>query len=224
VVFFTLNFGIEVEGRKSTATIVRTGRIQPVQGCNIRIWIIKGQMIAAVVGLLWVIIIGGCVASPVEQALHLLEGWGGGFGRLQIKHGKIGLGEYTYIYVLAYYSWLGHSPGDGPGRNASTSYVMVRTQSQLHRDLIRMLSNQLDSIADAGDSSEWNQWRSELAGEIQKMKNDEGRVPWKDAVPRNIAESLEPFREGLEQSYSPLTNPFELSLPVRRGLFSFSAR
>jgi len=27
---------------------------------------------------------------------------------------EMGLGEYTYIYALTYYSWLGHSPMDGP--------------------------------------------------------------------------------------------------------------
>ena len=33
----------------------------------------------------------------------------------------MGIGEYTYIYILAYYSWLGHSPDDGPGRNTNQS-------------------------------------------------------------------------------------------------------
>jgi hypothetical protein len=27
---------------------------------------------------------------------------------------QMGPGEYEYIYVLAYYSWLDQSPGDGP--------------------------------------------------------------------------------------------------------------
>ncbi len=134
----------------------------------------------------------------------------------------MGLGEYTYIYILAYYSWLGHSPGDGPGINTNQSEFMDRSQSRTHRDLIRMLSNQLDSLADAGDAEKWDLWRSELAGEIEEMKNNEGRVPWKDSVPPKTAESLEPFRDRLEQEYSPITNPFELSLPARQGLFNSS--
>jgi hypothetical protein len=136
----------------------------------------------------------------------------------------MGLGEYTYIYVLAYYSWLGHSPGDGPGRNADTSYVMVRAHSRLHGDLIRMLSNQLSSIAEGKDTGEWKQWRSDLAAEIEEMKNNEERVPWQDSLPRKIAESFEPFRDRLERTYSPVTNPFELSMSGRRGLFGFNAR
>jgi len=134
----------------------------------------------------------------------------------------MGLGEYTYTYVLVYYSWLGHSPADGPGGNGNTPYVMARSQSRRHRDLIQMLSNQLESTADSGDTEEWDQWRSELAGEIEEMKKDAGRTPWKNSVPRITAESLEPFRNRLEQTYSPLTNPFELSLPARSDLFGFS--
>ena len=29
---------------------------------------------------------------------------------------RMGLGEYWYIYSLAYYSWLKKDPGDGPSR------------------------------------------------------------------------------------------------------------
>jgi hypothetical protein len=149
-----------------------------------------------------------------EDIAHMLE------ARNQALLDKgMGLGEYTYIYILAYYSWLGHSPGDGPGRNVNTSSVMVHSQSQRHDDLIRMLSNQLDSAADAGDTEEWDQWRADLSGEIEKMKNNEERVPWEDSVPRKTVESLEPFRDRLEETYSPITNPFELSLPARRNLF-----
>lgn len=166
--------------------------------------------------------------ESIFQRMKSVVGMGADIGHLfearnrALLNKGMGLGEYTYIYVLAYYSWLGHSPGDGPGRNANTSYVMVRTQSQRSHDLIRMLSNQLDSAEDAGDTDEWDRWRSDLASEIDEMKNNEGRVPWKDSIPRKTEESLEPFRDRLEQSYSPITNPFELSLPMRRDLFGFS--
>jgi hypothetical protein len=133
----------------------------------------------------------------------------------------MGLGEYTYIYVIAYYSWLGHSPGDSPGRNESSAYFTARTQLQRHRDLIRMLSNQLDLAASAEHTEKWNHWRSGLADEIEKMRKNEVREPWENSVPRRIAESLEPFRNQLEQTYSPISNPFELSLPTRQNLFGF---
>ncbi len=51
------------------------------------------------------------------------------------------------------------------------------------------------------------------------MKNNEERVPREDSVPRKTAESLEPFRDRLEEGYSPIANPFELSLPARRVLY-----
>jgi len=133
---------------------------------------------------------------------------------------EMGIGEYTYIYVLSYYSWLGHSPDDGPGRNANSSNFMERSQPQTHNDLIRMLSNQLDSLAHAADSEEWNQWRADLADEIEKMKINEGRVPWEDSVPNKTGESLEPFRDRLEQTYSSITNPFELARSGQGGQIS----
>jgi hypothetical protein len=35
---------------------------------------------------------------------------------LALLERKMGMGEYVYIYTLTYYSWLGHTPGEGPGR------------------------------------------------------------------------------------------------------------
>jgi len=136
----------------------------------------------------------------------------------------MGIGEYTYYYVLAYYSWLGHLPGDGPAANTNRSYIIARPQSRMHGDLTKMLSNQLESASDRGDSEEWNRWRLELAGEIEKMENGEDRIPWEDSVPAKTAESLEPFRDRLEQTYTPLTNPFELSLPGREELLGFGRK
>lgn len=127
----------------------------------------------------------------------------------------MGIGEYTYIYVISYYSWLGHSPGDGPRKTRNPASWADRVRSKMHNDLLRMLSSQLDSSANVGNAEELGQWRSDLADEIEKMKRDEGRIPWQDSVPRIIAESLEPFRDRLEQAYSPITNPFELTISRR---------
>jgi hypothetical protein len=165
----------------------------------------------------------GTVFQRMKSAVGMSEDMGHLFearNRALLDRG-MGLGEYTYIYVLAYYSWLGHSIDDGPGRNANRSFVITRSRSRMHRDLLKMLSNQLSALAESGEDEASSRWRSELTGEIEAMENNEERLPWEDSVPRNIAESLEPFRDRLERSYSPLTNPFELSLPARRDLLPF---
>ncbi|MGD2294997.1 MAG: hypothetical protein PVF22_04090, partial [Candidatus Aminicenantes bacterium] len=75
---------------------------------------------------------------------------------------KMGLGEYYYIYVLAYYSWLGKSPGDGPGiqlvqRDRSWSFNEwdeeesreereKRVIENLNRLMLAMLKNQLNVL------------------------------------------------------------------------------
>lgn len=166
-------------------------------------------------------------AESVFGRMNSAVGMGKDIGRMfEIRNQSLldrgmGTGEYTYIYVLAYNSWLGHPPGDGPARDTNASFVVARFKSRMHRDLTAMLSNQLESAANAGDSEEWNRWRSGLADEIEKMKMSEDRVPWENSLPAETAESLEPFRGRLEQTYNPLTNPFELSLPGRQDLFSF---
>lgn len=141
---------------------------------------------------------------------------------------EMGLGEYTYIYVLAYYSWLGHSPGDGPGDVHVTvdaggaaagaerrPRVPARwAQRRVRRDFVQMLRNQLDSVAAEADAS----WWETLAGEIEAMESDSRRVPWQDGLPRPIADAFEPFRARLEPTYSASLNAFELSRNRKKGL------
>lgn len=121
------------------------------------------------------------------------------------------LGEYTYIYALAYYVWLDHrvdDRGDGiPIPNASAARV--------HEDLQSMLRNQLESLEDP--SSPWGQ---ELAAEIESLSKSD-RLPWTEALPPQIAASLEPFRDRLEALYVPEINPIELSRNHQKGAMSF---
>lgn len=135
----------------------------------------------------------------------------------------MGLGEYSYIYAIAYYAWLGKSPADGPPftlvggdddghgggdefevREKRLEEILART----HRTLLPMLRNQL---ADLGDD-EGDPWRQSVAEEIEAMESDRYRLPWRDGLPEPLERSLEPYRERLEDSYSPLCNPLEAGL------------
>lgn len=113
----------------------------------------------------------------------------------------MGMGEYDYIYVLAYYSWLGKDPSDGPplGRTEKTA-------SRLHKATLQMLRNALAALP-----AEDTEWRRSLAAEISAMESEPGRLPWRDGVPASTAASLAPYRERLVSAYSPATNPFELA-------------
>jgi len=139
----------------------------------------------------------------------------------------VGPGEYLYIYSIAYYSWLGKSPADGPaftlvgddegdnrGRRAGQDEFDVREQrrelilTRLNERLLPMLRRQLEAL-DERDAAE-PRWRRQLAAEITAMESDPFRIPWRDIVPEPIAASLEPYRRPLESSYSALCNPLEI--------------
>ena len=137
---------------------------------------------------------------------------------------KMGLGEYTYVYVLAYYSWLGHSPADGPQNAGPEGEAEFGPRmgnvfiERIRRDLLAMLRHQLAALEESGRGD--GALREALAGEIAAMEADRRRLPWQDGVPPQVAAGLEPYRERLEATYDPVTNAFELGRNRRRGRFS----
>jgi hypothetical protein len=134
---------------------------------------------------------------------------------------EMGMGEYTYIYVLAYQSWLGHPPGDGPLRDDSPGAAPVppRVLVRIQSDLLTILENQAAALPVDTPQAR----RDQLAAEIAAMKEDSGRIPWKDGVPDAVAVSFEPYRDRLEASYARATNVFELARNRRHGRFSYEA-
>lgn len=144
----------------------------------------------------------------------------------------LSLGEYYYLYVLAYYAWLGKSPEDGPEFNMmgdqetyrfswgdeeeqeeyeedvyeDRRYRMVRKARQLVLPMMRRMLEKVEDDPYGVDAA----WRRSLAAEIEAMREDRDRLPWEDGVPRIIASSLEGFRYELEESYNAYLNPLEL--------------
>lgn len=145
----------------------------------------------------------------------------------------MGIGEYGYIYVTAYYGWLKKPVTDGPGFRVvggDEEKGSVRRGGDdgrdHHKDMILrwiqsfylpMLKNQSAGLAEAPEGAVTGsvpaggkpRWRDALAAEIKALEADGFRVPWQDGMPDVLASSLEPFRERLEASYSPMTNPLE---------------
>ncbi len=136
------------------------------------------------------------------------------------EHG-MGLGEYSYIYVLAYYNWLGKSPDDGPTGDDDMRGDFDRSYVRVRRDLICHLENQLASLPAAGAEAGPSAERHALEAEIEAMRDDRYRILWEDGLPAPIEKSLVPYRERLEASYDPVTNPFEIARMEQRGNFSF---
>ena len=147
----------------------------------------------------------------------------------------IGIGEYYYIYTLAYYSWLKKPLDDGPKfplmggkefknfdwRNFEEDYNDYeefgddvrdkrerRIIRKIHRVIIPMLERQLEELLENGNKN--NSWRDALEKEIQLLDEDSRRIPWEDGLPTVLKDSFQPFRDRFETSYNAMVNPLEL--------------
>ncbi len=133
----------------------------------------------------------------------------------------MGLGEYTWIYWLTYHAWIGHPVGESllndimKARSESDSSFQMHIDAidagqstwQLRRDIQAMLQNldgQLSADPDRAGLREM------VAAELAAIEADPNRMPWEGGLPEAFAPGLDPYRDRLEESYSPATNPFEL--------------
>jgi len=145
---------------------------------------------------------------------------------------EMGIGEYYYIYVIAFYSWLGKPPEDGPEfqiRGPDEDRGPFRYWDRedfegnrrewmlrgIHRMILPMLRNQLDKLEEREAAVLPEEWRQTLAAEVKAMETDRERLPWQDGVPPAIEESLRPYKSRLEASYLSMTNPLELMIEQR---------
>jgi hypothetical protein len=120
---------------------------------------------------------------------------------------EMGLGEYTWIYVVAYCSWLGHQPVQAIEGRSRPSVFHDRVFPQV-REMIRR------HVAVAGNSPTGDAWRSEL----ETLDHVGQRIPFEDGPPPEIEASLSPFRDELEQLACPAASELEVVLTVRSGI------
>jgi hypothetical protein len=133
----------------------------------------------------------------------------------------MGPGEYTWIYWLTYHAWLGHPVGESllndimEARSEMDDSMSMHidgmdfehAERQLRRDIQAMLRNLEHEIADDPDRAELKEL---VASELAAIDADSSRMPWADGLPEVFVVGLDPYRDRLEESYSPATNPFEL--------------
>ena len=105
---------------------------------------------------------------------------------------EMGLGEYAYIFALAYRDRIAGEPTRGE----------LFFEGGLSPDVLgalrSCLSNQLDGAT--GDDAPAGRHRS-LEREIRLMREDPQRLPWADRLPDAVQESLAPFRDRLDDIY-----------------------
>jgi hypothetical protein len=157
---------------------------------------------------------------------------------IMLDHG-MGVGEYQYIYSLAYYSLLGKDPADGPrftvvsddeehqpdgwrwkikaGDDDEAEIAEKRAREVrrfVNRVQSRVVENQLEALDEAGYVAglDFETWRAELAAEAAAMARESLRFLWEEGLPAQIRDSLEPYRTRLDATYDEMTSILEMGL------------
>lgn len=162
------------------------------------------------------------VLGAVKEGVTIAPLLGGMFSARSaaLANRGMGMGEYTYIYCLAYFSYLGRDPQQIPA-DMSSDHVQGNDdlRERVHRHMARMLGN-LQTALDERDSTTAaapGDFRARLDKELGLLLTDSERVPWQDGLPPAIEAALAPHRERLERTYDPALNLFEMGAANRRG-------
>jgi hypothetical protein len=139
---------------------------------------------------------------------------------------RMPLGEYLYLYLVAYHSWLGHPPDDGPvitkdtgdrgqrifGDEEST-FGPQRVRRRYRRLLGSLLAHQLEALPGTAPEG----LRESLQEAVERLERDPDHVAWEDGLPPQIEAALAPYRARFQGTYSSVTNCFELPLLTDEG-------
>ena len=91
--------------------------------------------------------------------------------------------------------------------------ISVEKAAEVMLDAISKIEDEkISKLNDLKDGTNENSsWFTSLSDEIEKIEDDRDRLPWQDGLPDQINDTLEPFRERFENSYSPILNSMELN-------------
>ncbi len=121
----------------------------------------------------------------------------------------MGIGEYTYIYVLAYHDQL-VAPND-----EANLFSASATNSRVRADLREMIRRQVTAARD--QLPEGDDWLGALETEMALLDADSDRIPWQDGLPEHIADCFDGSRRALDATYSVAAAEFELLNSTIRG-------
>jgi hypothetical protein len=132
---------------------------------------------------------------------------------------ELGLGEYTWIYVVTYYSWLQNHPVELMPDDPHPRILRGRVRG----DLIGMMQRHVAELeaALAGQPSDphslegsLDTWRSELTA----LKRSDDRLPFQDGAPPCLASSMEPFRQELQDTFCAASGELDIAGTEKSGL------
>lgn len=127
-----------------------------------------------------------------------------------LLEGGMGLGEYVWIYVLVYNSWLGNAPnvdidGDSKGGMSGKEQKVMRT----------LVTNYVEALNDAGMEEKAALWEQEAG----RMKRAETGVPFNDRdLPAYVIRAFLPYEGELADLYCEAMSSFEMIRFKKKGL------
>jgi hypothetical protein len=126
----------------------------------------------------------------------------------ELVNAEMGLGEYTYIYVVAYHGYI-----LAPDQGVELLGPRI-TNARVRQTLLSMLENQRDVLHESGAAQDEV---AAIEAEIAAMTADGDRLLWQDGLPTAVAESITPYRQPLDELFCPVTAPLETMKNVKRG-------
>lgn len=122
---------------------------------------------------------------------------------------EMGLGEYTWIYVLTYYSYLGYEPNTGIEDEGGG---LNHREKGLMEDLMK---NHAEALRDAGFGERAQVWLDEA----DKLDWLDSGVPFDGGdLPEEVLLVLESYRLRLEESYCPPMADMDLGQIEKKGM------
>jgi len=138
----------------------------------------------------------------------------------------MGLGEYQYIYTLAYFNVLAIDPNSGPGflldesdfdrdddgPYIGTSVEVLQFINAAQRDWLSLQLEAHESTLPASTKMQDDEWGAQLLAEKRALVKDRERLMWADGLPDLTAASFAPYRARLQGTHDPMLMLIEIGL------------
>lgn len=130
---------------------------------------------------------------------------------LALLEAGIGLGEYSYIYALAYREQFLDESIEEP-LFAQGGPISPEVSEALRA----ILAHQVDLL---GQGAEADTRRRGLDAEILAMERDPRRSPWRNGLPPAVEASLQPYREQLDAAFCLSNAGIDMDPGSRRAFY-----
>ncbi len=162
----------------------------------------------------------GDIVKGVGNIMGAVFSIGGKIGDLTLVRNEalldngMSLGEYNWLYILIYYSWLDYSPNTGIDNDDDQG--LTGTQKDL---ILVFMENHAADCEAKGEISSAELWRNE-ASRMQRV--GDGGVPFKGLhLPLYITRVLQPYEQDLTSRYCAAMSEFELGSIKKEGFIGF---